>query len=187
MASDKNLLTNWVNTYTGDLYGWAYHKLSNAELAKDLVQDTFLAASEKMDSFKAESSPKTWLFSILNHKIIDVYRKKVKEPVTLDNQVFSSFFDEEGSWKNERKPKEWVEDENHLLDDAGFTDVLEKCMDALPENWSATVKLKYLMSKKGEEICQELGIAPTNYWQIIHRAKLQLRECIEINWFQAQN
>jgi RNA polymerase sigma-70 factor (ECF subfamily) len=38
------------------------------------------------------------------------------------------------------------------------------------------------MGKKGEEICQELGITPTNFWQIMHRAKLQLRECIENNW-----
>jgi len=39
------------------------------------------------------------------------------------------------------------------------------------------------MDMESEEICQELEITPTNYWQIMHRAKLQLRECIENNWF----
>ena len=39
-------------------------------------------------------------------------------------------------------------------------------------------------SKKGEEICEELGVSPTNFWQIIHRAKLQLRECVDTNWFK---
>jgi RNA polymerase sigma-70 factor (ECF subfamily) len=38
--------------------------------------------------------------------------------------------------------------------------------------------------KKGELICQELGITDTNFWQILHRAKLQLRKCIELNWFK---
>jgi RNA polymerase sigma-70 factor (ECF subfamily) len=40
------------------------------------------------------------------------------------------------------------------------------------------------MDKKTEEICQELGISTTNYWQMMHRAKLQLRECIDENWFK---
>jgi len=56
-------------------------------------------------------------------------------------------------------------------------------MDALPGQWHTCVRMKYLLDKSGDEICQELGIATTNYWQIIHRAKLQLRRCIESNWF----
>ena len=58
------------------MYSRAFLKVSNAEMAADLVQDTFLAATEKMESFKKDSSPKTWLFSILNNKIINYYRKK---------------------------------------------------------------------------------------------------------------
>jgi len=54
-----------VDQYTDDLLSWASYKVSDSELAKDLVQDTFLAAAEKISSFKGESSPKTWLFSIL--------------------------------------------------------------------------------------------------------------------------
>ncbi|MBL7111955.1 MAG: RNA polymerase subunit sigma, partial [Bacteroidales bacterium] len=56
-------LTDWVEKYTSDLYSWALHKVSDPELASDLVQDTFLAAAEKTGSFKEESKPKTWLFS----------------------------------------------------------------------------------------------------------------------------
>jgi RNA polymerase sigma-70 factor (ECF subfamily) len=56
-------------------------------------------------------------------------------------------------------------------------------MDALPDKWSTIMKLKYLTGNKGEEICQELGISTTNFWQIMHRARLNLRECIDNNWF----
>jgi RNA polymerase sigma-70 factor (TIGR02943 family) len=182
-ANSKHL-TEWVESYTDDLYSWALHKVSDAELAQDLVQDTFLAAAEKIDGFKGDSAPKTWLYSILNHKIIDHYRKKVRQPVKVENQVFSTFFDEGGDWKVERRPKKWDEEEKgHLLDDAEFQEVLNKCLDALPDKWNTCVKLKYLLSKNGEEICQELDITPTNFWQIIHRAKLQLRSCVEENWF----
>lgn len=180
----NTLLSDWVEAYTSDLYSWARNKVSDTELAKDLVQDTFLAASEKISSFKGESSPKTWLFSILNYKIIDHYRSKVKQPVSYDNQIFSNFFTEDGEWLPDKKPGNWDDEEGNLLDNIDFNAVLHKCIEALPEKWSLSVKLKYLMSKKGEEICQELGISTTNYWQIMHRAKLQLRDCIESKWFK---
>ncbi|MDB4583088.1 sigma-70 family RNA polymerase sigma factor [Draconibacterium sp.] len=184
MNSNKENLSQWVETYTENLFSWAFHKVSNAELARDLVQDTFLAAAEKFDTFKGDSSPKTWLFSILNHKIIDYYRKKANQTVNFENQSYSIFFDVGGDWQESRKPKDWHEEnETHLLDDDEFQNVLNKCMDALPEKWGACVKLKYLTEKKGEEICQELGITPSNFWQIVHRAKLQLRDCVEKNWY----
>lgn len=184
MESKTINLSEWVEEYTDDLYSWAIYKVSDPELAKDLVQDTFLAAAEKIDSFRGDSKPKTWLHSILNNKIIDFYRKKVKQPYTADDEVFSRFFDEGGDWKNEKKPHHWDEDETHLLDNEDFKGILKKCLEALPEKWNTCVQLKYLSQKKGEEICQELDITPTNLWQIIHRAKLQLRECIESNWFK---
>jgi len=177
-------LSDWVETYATELFNWAYFKVSDSDQAKDLVQDTFMAAAEKIESFKAESLPKTWLFSILNHKIIDYYRKKVNQPLSIENNSFSNFFDTDGDWRSDKKPDKWINEDEHLLDDNGFQEVLKKCLDALPEKWSTCVRLKYLMDKNGGEICHELEIAPTNLWQIIHRAKLQLRDCVEINWFK---
>ena len=183
MTGDSRL-SQWVESYASELYSWAFHKVSDSEQAKDLVQDTFLAAAEKIDGFKGDSSPKTWLFSILNHKIIDYYRRKINQPVSIDNQSLSTFFDEDGSWRSDKRPKDWHEEDKNLLDDNDFQEILNKCLDDLPENWNICVRLKYLSEKSGEEICQELDIAPTNFWQIIHRSKVQLRECVENNWFK---
>jgi len=179
-------LSKWVEEFTSDLYSWALYKISDSEQAKDLVQDTFLVATEKIGSFKGESSPKTWLFSILNHKIIDHYRKKISQPVPFEDNSMSRFFEKNGDWQESNKPKNWqVEDEHNLLDNTDFQAILKKCLDALPEKWSTSVRLKYLTEKSGEEICQELGITTSNFWQIVHRAKVQLRDCIEINWFKS--
>lgn len=183
MIGSKRNLSEWVEKFTDEMYSWALHKVSDVELARDLVQDTFLAASEKIETFKGESSPKTWLFAILNHKIIDVYRKKAGKEVKVVSSVFSKFFNENDDWKQERLPSDWDDDDN-LLDNYEFQAVLQKCFEALPEKWNACVKMKFLMGKKGNEICQELEIAPTNFWQMVHRAKLQLRDCVEINWFK---
>jgi RNA polymerase sigma-70 factor (ECF subfamily) len=179
-----NQLEQWVEDYSQEMVSWAAHKVSDSDLAKDLVQDTFLAAFEKMDTFQGKSSPKTWLFSILNYKIIDHYRAKVRQPIRIENTTLSTYFKGDGEWLSDKKPTKWDDEEGHLLDNDDFNEVLQKCIEALPDKWGAIVKLKYLMNKKGNAICQELGITPTNLWQIMHRSKLKLRECIDGNWFQ---
>ena len=65
-----------------------------------------------------------------------------------------------------------------------FNDILANCLDKLPENWNFIVQAKYLLKKKSAEACQEIGISQTNYWQITHRAKLLLRECLHKNWIK---
>ena len=180
---DKRIAT-WVNEYAADLYSWASYKISDKETATDLGPYTFFAGAPKIDSFRGDSSPKSLLFSIFNFKIIDHYRDKAKKPVPLDNDGFSNFFDEHGDWKPEKRPQAWDEQQGHLLDNEDFKKILEQCMEALPEKWNACMNMKYMMEKNGEAICQDLGITPANFWQIIHRAKLNLRECIDKHWFK---
>ena len=181
---NNKFLEELVSKHSEELLKWAFHKTSSISMAEDLVQDSFLAAAEKISSFKKESSAKTWIFSILNHKIIDFYRNRASQHISLENDYLSAFFDEDGSWLQEKLPKQWQDEESHLLDNKDFQAILEKCMDALPPKWNTCVKLKYLSEKKGQEICQEIGISPTNFWQVVHRAKLQLRDCIEKKWNQ---
>lgn len=89
MGNNKTIdLNELVEQYTDDLYSWAFHKVSDTEIAKDLVQDTFLTAAEKIGTFKGNSSPKTWLFAILKNKIIDHYRKKVNQSVNIGQKPF---------------------------------------------------------------------------------------------------
>jgi len=186
----KLLFNQWVEGYTDALYSWACYKTSDEELAQDLVQDTFTAAYEAYDKFRHESNPKTWLISILNNKIIDHYRKAARNPVSSESSLHIEYdsvleerFDENGRWKEQYEPKEWPTD-THLLDDREFKLTLEHCMAQLPDQWNSAVKMKYLEGKKGKAISQELDITTSNYWQITHRAKVFLRECLEKRWFE---
>lgn len=181
----NEVITEWVNLYSDKLYSWALHKTSNKEIAEDLVQDTFLAAFKGINSFKEESTPKTWLFRILNNKIIDYYRKKrnfnhisIDEKDSIKNT--DNLFDENGRW--DALPSFIHQNDEHLLDNPDFNCVLKKCINALPEKWRFAIQYKYIFNKNAEEICKELNITTSNYWQMIHRAKLQLGVCIEKNW-----
>ena len=187
-TSEKNKLFNdWVAQYTDKMYSWAYHKTSNKELAEDLVQETFLSAFKAIDNFKFDSQPQTWLFRILNNKIIDHYRKKARtlekptEDEVLNRKAVDSLFDNVDHWAEGVTFSNW-EEEEHLLDNAEFNNVLMNCINKLPEKWRAAIESKYQLEKKASEICKELNITSSNYWQVIHRAKLQLKTCVEKNW-----
>ncbi|MBL7802905.1 MAG: sigma-70 family RNA polymerase sigma factor [Saprospiraceae bacterium] len=174
-------IDNWVAEFAASLFRRAYFLTSHRETAEDLVQETFLAAMQQMDKFEGKSSPKTWLFSILHHKTADYFGKKFQQPTTLTND----FFTPDGDWKTEHRPQlDWQDSPENLLDDEQFQKVLQKCLDDLPTAWRGAFLLKFLDGKKGTEICQDLNLTQTNYWQILHRAKLQLRFCLEHYWFK---
>lgn len=180
----------WVNDFGDALYSWALHKTSSKEQAEDLVQDTFLSALKSFESFESKSSPKTWLFTILNHKIIDHYRKAATRMERLNSeenkskfQVTDSLFDQNDNWTANGLEGPWHQDKN-LMDDPSFEGVFVACMDDLPKDWRIAISSKYILEKKATEICQELNITASNYWQVIHRAKLLLKKCLEVGWFE---
>jgi RNA polymerase sigma factor (sigma-70 family) len=170
-------IDEWVNEYSENLFNWAFHKTGYKELSEDLVQDTFVAAYQKLDTFKGNSQVKTWLFSILKNKISDHYRKKethleVNESSFLNstdqNDLLAHFFNPEGTWKEGTSPLHWeslldIEEENRQLNRR-----LQNCLNKLPNKWYYIINSKYIEEKKGKEICKELDISPTNYWQILH-------------------
>ncbi len=180
-------LTKWVSLYTRELYSWAFQKTSNRQLSEDLVQETFLAAAESSGSFKRESQPKTWLFGILKNKIAEHYRKSLRLTITttLSTEEPLAFFGTNGRWEENAAPQPWQSDPEHLTDLPAFNKVFDDCIEHLPTTMNACIRLRFLDEKKGLQICQELGLTSTNYWQLIHRAKLQLRDCLEKHWFQA--
>ncbi len=92
----KEKIEQLIDQYSSVLLNRAIYLLSDKEDAKDIVQDVFLAAYSGFQSFKGNSSIKTWLHTILKNKIADYYRVKYKSPINLN---LNNFFDQTGSWK----------------------------------------------------------------------------------------
>ncbi len=168
------------------LFTYAVSRISNSETAKDLVQDTFLSAIKNSDSFRGEISEKNWLFAILKNKIIDHYRSKSRKLVLELNTHLEEaeiFFDEEENWKPSARPQLLTADYSKNIETKEFYEVMEKCKQKLAELQNMVFSMKYLDEKNSDEICKELNISSSNYWVLMHRAKLHLRQCLEKNWF----
>ena len=177
----------WVNAHADYLYGFAVSRVNDEDTAKDLVQDTFLAALEKLKSFEGKSSERTWLTAILKNKIIDIYRKKSSGLKTTEIKVAEEeqhdFFDEHtGHWIYEHGPKEFgIEDKDHIVNKE-FEQILEKCLQKLPVLWKSVFTMKLIEEEPTDTICSTLKVTASNFWVIVHRAKLNLRACLQKNW-----
>lgn len=174
----------WVDAYADYLFNYAVVRVNNSDLAKDLVQDTFFAGLKSAKNFQGKATERTWLVSILKRKVIDHYRKinskKGKAEVRMS---FFSGEDNEGNWLEERVPQSWDNESEKTIETEELKDQIEQCIDFLPEKYAMVFRMKTIQEFETEEICKELNITPSNLWVIIHRARTQLRKCMEDNWF----
>lgn len=179
---------NWISAYGDYLLNHAFFRVRNRELAEDLVQETFISALKSRDTYNGTASERTWLTAILKNKIIDHYRsrlnKQTQQTDSIDNNTNNDFFNSDTAfhWFETKQPKEWNNAEQSIESNE-FNTALMECMKKMPEKLATVFSLKYIDDEATETICKEVGITSSNYWVIIHRAKLQLRECLEKNWF----
>ena len=58
-------------------------------------------------------------------------------------------------------------------------------MTALPEKFARIFSMAEFLGLEAKEICKELSISSSNYWVIMHRARMHLRLCLEKRWMTA--
>ena len=175
----------WVDLYGDYLYRYALARVRTPDVAEELVQETFLAGLHSRKNFQYRSSIKTWLTGILKHKIVDYFRKKVKEQkiddIGSNIDEVEKLFDRNGQWKI--KPGKWNADPQELYEQREFIKILFDCLSELPEQQASAFILREIDGEKTKEICKILNISATNSWVILYRARMYLRRCLEINWF----
>jgi RNA polymerase sigma-70 factor (ECF subfamily) len=172
------------------LLRYASLQLRNPALAEDAVQETLLAALEGRDRFSGLSSPRTWLTGILKHKIIDHLRRSGREqPLGGDNdertetEIIDALFAGDGHWRE--FPADWGSPAK-ALENSRFWKAFELCLQRLPARTARVFTMREVMEMSTDDICQELEISTTNCWVMLHRARLTLRECLEMTWFDGQ-
>lgn len=185
--------SRWVELYGDYLFRYAYLRLKSKESAEDVVQETFLSAHAALDRFEKKSSIKTWLVSILRNKIIDLLRKKTREQKVVieskdgsveNDSAEDANFNSLGIWK--RWYGAWEGTPEALIEQKHFLGRLKDCIGGLPENLRNVFVLRVMENLSTEEICEKLELSSNNVWVILYRARLRMRECLDLNWFKVK-
>ncbi|WCT14281.1 sigma-70 family RNA polymerase sigma factor [Mucilaginibacter jinjuensis] len=187
LTNEQNLHPHqWVDLHADYLYAYAITRIADEEQVRDLVQETFLSALERIDKFEGRSSERTWLTAILKHKIYDLYRKKSRSGIAVNFSASddeTEFFDPNlNNWKKEHWPEPFGVEENDPLHNKELNRILDLCMKKLPPLWLSVFTMKHMDDETKETICSELKVSDANFWVIIHRSKVNLRACLQKFW-----
>ena len=182
--SKKPDTDQWVDLYGDMMYRYTLLRVRNPHEAEEIVQSTFLAALSSLASFEGRSSEKSWLFGILKHKILDHFRflKKNKiyesiSPEDGEDPMEAAYDSQNGAWMT--PPGSWDLDPPQALENTKLREALNHCLGGLSEKFRHVFVLKEVDGLESDAICKELGIKPTNLWVILHRARNQLKLCLE--------
>jgi len=177
----------WLDEYGDVLYRYAHSRVGHREVAEDLVQDALLAALQSRARFQGHATVRTWLLSILRHKIVDHLRRVVKPQSTAEGDsvarpepLRARYFSAQGLWK--KKIASWKAPDQ-ALEDREFWEVLDGCVSQLPRSLSAAFVLRELEGVDTNELRRILHLSEGNLRVRLHRARLLLRECLEKHWF----
>jgi len=181
----------WVEEHGDYLFKFAVLRLRDESKAEDMVQETFLAALKGGRSFAGRSAEKSWLAGILKNKIYDHYRKASRETTFMDLQFYDADEQErfvsdglgQGGWIHELGPRDW-RNAGESLDQELFWRTYRECAAKLPEKVAAVFNLREVDGLPGKEVCALLNVTESNLWVMLHRARMALRQCLEINWFE---
>lgn len=181
MAEDIDLdPARWLEEHGDVLYRFALGRLRDPQTAEDLVQDTFLAAWKGADSFSGRSQKRTWLIGILKHKIIDYFRKHnrmfLSEDLEMKELDPHAFLDRKGEWTLGQAS--WITDPEEAFERKEIWASLEDCISYLPGKQKEIYVLRELQDQPADDVCEQLDVSPSNLWVSLHRARLQLRDCL---------
>jgi len=179
----------WVDQYGDMLYRYTLVRVKDPDAAEEIVQVTLLAALQAQHSFQGRSSEKSWLFGILKHKILDHFRdlktQRTYEVTTEDGpDPLENAYLSDGHWAN--IPKNWDTDPLKAAENLELVEALSRCLDKLSDKLRNIFVLKEVQGLASDEICKEMKIQPTNLWVILHRARNQLRKCLETNYWDTK-
>jgi RNA polymerase sigma-70 factor (TIGR02943 family) len=177
----------WVDDHGDFLFRYAMVRVRNTALAQDLVQDTLLAALRGRAKFAGRSSERGWLSGILKHKIMDHYRKLGRETSFTDLEFLADEFSEkfvQGWWIHREGPMSWKPDAEVVAHRQEFWAVMRDCLGRLPSRIANVFLLREMEGISTKEICKSLSVTESNLWVMLHRGRMALRECLEINWFK---
>ena len=174
----------WVDEFGDFFYRFAYSRLRDPNSAEEAVQETFVAGIRSFGTYEGKATTRNWLMGILKRKIIDIIRQRQRASNIsgIDGEADPEqvLFDSSGHWR--RNATAWANEPSKNIHSGELWDVVQKCLTKLPVGQSDVFTLSVIEGLETQEICEQLGITESNLWVRLHRARMQLAQCVGPMW-----
>jgi RNA polymerase sigma-70 factor (ECF subfamily) len=150
--------------HSGRLYSLAFRMLGNAADAEDQLQEIFLSAHRKLESFRGESALGTWLYRLGMNQILDYIRSRAGRAGHLTDALDDATVADSGERRLAERAIERID--------------LERAVAELPEGSRAAFLLHDVEGLEHREVADVLGIAEGTSKSQVHKARLKLRSLL---------
>ncbi|WAI84538.1 MULTISPECIES: sigma-70 family RNA polymerase sigma factor [Achromobacter] len=175
----------WIDVFRGQMLRFATLQLGQPEAAQDAVQEAIAAALAKRGALEDSAAFKQWVFGILKHKIVDTIRSRARLthfPEADDPDMMDACFTPNGEWTAQALPAAWAAPDE-AMQSKQFWLVFSTCLERLPPANARVFMMREYLEFDAVEICERLSLTPGALHIAMHRARLRLRSCLELNWF----
>lgn len=164
LSNDQEAIATLVNRYSGAVYNQAYRMLGSQQEAEDAVQEVFLRAYRRLDSYDPSRRLITWLLTISSNYCIDRLRRRRLTWLTLDDVAFWLPSAESGPERSaligERRAQ------------------VQRALQQIPEGYRSVTVLRYWHDLSYLEIAEALNLTEATVKTRLHRARKMLMEAL---------
>jgi RNA polymerase sigma-70 factor (ECF subfamily) len=164
LEGDSEQYALLVNKYKAMAYNTAYRMVGDADIAKDMAQESFISAYASLERFEYGSKFSSWLYRIVVNKCKDHLRAE-RDTVEVDeiSDIVPS---------KERTPEQTVSSRQ-------TGDVIQQALNSLPDEYRDVIVLKHIEELDYREISDILGVSVNALKVRAHRGREMLRELLE--------
>ncbi|VUD68947.1 ECF RNA polymerase sigma factor SigG [Thalassocella blandensis] len=174
----------------GKMLKFATLQLGDEQLAEDAVQEALAGALKNRKTFARQAALSTWMYAILKNKIADILRSRHRFTEAsevsreyLDEDDSAHLFDSRDHWANTSHPAYWSMPAEEVKN-AQFWKIFEICLEGMSVKHARFFMMREFLELETTEICEATGVSVSNLNVILYRARMRLRECLELNWFK---
>lgn len=165
--NNRNAQFEVYNRYYKTMYNTALRIVKDSNWAEDIMQECFLKAFTKLDTFKGEVTFGAWLKRIVVNDSLDNYKKINRNATSpLEDTLYKT------------------EDQNNDGNDIDFNNLKVQQVLAgiksLKDSYRIALTLLFIEGYDQEEICEIMLINPGNCRALISRAKESLRQKLQL-------
>jgi len=162
---DLGAFEELYRAHAGKLFSVACRLVGNPTDAEDLLQEIFLVAHRKLESFRGESALGTWLYRLATNHCLDYLRSRAGRA----NQLTDALDDEPGFYQPGSRG---------LAEQTVTKMDLERALARLPEGCRAAFVLHDIEGLEHREVAEALGIAEGTSKSQVHKARMRLRSIL---------
>jgi RNA polymerase sigma-70 factor (ECF subfamily) len=174
---DLTAAEDLVAAYGDRAWRLASRVTGNAQDAEDAVQDAFLSAIRKIDTFRGDSAFRSWLYRIVANAAYEHCRRRRGRSADVSLDQLLAVFDEDG--RHVALVADWSMSVDDPARQTELRIVLNTAIEELPAHYRAVVLLRDVEGLSQQEAAEALGLPVVSVKTLLHRARLFLRKGLE--------